>query len=550
VPPRRRHLRHLRHLRSRHATATKTAAAAAAAAAAGWKSAAAATAPARHVALRLPRCRIRPLRLWWMVPAAEGAAAAAAAAVTAAAIHAVATALNVRPAGLAVHVIAALVARVAAAAAAAAALRVTAAPVAALALQAVTTAAPAAFPTCTVTRSAAAAFAGMPSAAELAVPGNTLTPAYHTTPFGALRCAQLQATGLSLADALQVAPALLPPQPRAHADEEALLLEAARFLHDAGAFDGLPKPPENTPLGEGHHLFWQLADIAFLLHARMRDAERRGERLRGAFSFSGRTLASLTDLAATHRRSALAQHLMQPVIDVITVVVSRRRDTQAEVNASGIIEALVAGVACRVATPAATKNAGWTAVVVAGLMHKDAQAGARATCAGIVEALDADTRCAAPCITAFGSAEGRQHCATLIAAAAAAHDEHATGMHAGCARCEGLRATGRMCGAHGCGARVRRADDAAAASAARPKRLALCAGCNQRAYCCAVRARTSSGPVHTSAPPCVHACVCGGSAQPTDDALAPRQAHQREDWSRHKPVCRASKPKGEPSAAA
>jgi hypothetical protein len=154
------------------------------------------------------------------------------------------------------------------------------------------------------------------------------------------------------------------------------------------------------------------------------------------------------------------------------------------VCASGVIEALVAGVACRVAAPATTRHAGWTAISVAAAMHADAQAKARAVCAGVVAALDADGASVAPCVSAFGSPDARRQFVAIMAAAAAAHDAHATGTHAGCARCEGMRAAGRMCGARGCGARVRRADGAAAAA----KRLARCSGCNQRAYCCTVRA--------------------------------------------------------------
>jgi hypothetical protein len=209
---------------------------------------------------------------------------------------------------------------------------------------------------------------------------------------------------------------------------------------------------------------------------------------------------ALAAAAASLRAMPTDHFAFAGLCNVITMVLSERRDAQTEVSASGAIEALVAGVACRTGAPGPVKHAGWTAIMVASAMHKDAAAKARAVCAGVMEALDADTKCAAPCVTAFGSADQRRQFVALMAAAAAEHDTHATGSHAGCTRCEGLRAAGRMCGARGCGARARRADDAAAA--AKTRKLAVCSGCNQRAYCCTVRTRNEHACM-----PCMRCCI-------------------------------------------
>jgi hypothetical protein len=138
---------------------------------------------------------------------------------------------------------------------------------------------------------------------------------------------------------------LLPPAPCADADEERFLLDAARFLVKQGL---APEPPslDDDDLRRTQHCsardaweeedvreddMWDvdeevaykwyhrmlahrsghvdavvmLVDLSFFLDAQLRAAEARGQPLRDAFSFSGRTLASVTRLAAEHRRNAL-----------------------------------------------------------------------------------------------------------------------------------------------------------------------------------------------------------------------------------------------------
>ena len=161
----------------------------------------------------------------------------------------------------------------------------------------------------------------------------------------------------------------------------------------------------------------------------------------------------------------------------------------------------MAGVACRTGAGAVAKLAGWTSILVASSYHKNKEAMGRAVCAGVLDALEADGRSAAPCTSAFSGAANRASFVAAMTAATADHDAHATGEHAGCARCEAMRVDGRMCGARSCGARVRRAEEGSAA-AAKTRKLPRCAGCGQRAYCCL--------------------------------------AHQRDDWGRHKAACKAA----------
>jgi hypothetical protein len=81
-----------------------------------------------------------------------------------------------------------------------------------------------------------------------------------------------------------------------------------------------------------------------------------------------------------------------------------------------------------------------------------------------------------------------------LQAASAARDAAACSAPSACARCAALRAAGKRCGLPGCGA-SRRMDDA-------ERNMAKCGRCRRLAYCCS--------------------------------------AHQREDWPRHKPECRAA----------
>lgn len=214
--------------------------------------------------------------------------------------------------------------------------------------------------------------------------------------------------------------------------------------------------------------------------------------------------AGVLDAAAAGLRAMPANHEAYATqANIVTVMLQRQPELQATVCASGIIEALVAGVACRTGAGVVAKHAGWTAVTVASSYHKSKEAMCRAVCAGVLEALEADGRSAAPCTSAFGGAANRASFIACMAAVAVDHDEHATGAHAACARCEAMRVDGRMCGARSCGARVRRAEEGAAA---KTRKLPRCAGCGRRAYCCL--------------------------------------AHQRDDWGRHKAACKAAQAAG------
>jgi hypothetical protein len=136
----------------------------------------------------------------------------------------------------------------------------------------------------------------------------------HDSPFGALRAAQLQALGIDARDAPFVVDHLLPPGLFADAGEERLLLDAARFLVAQRMFSphgALPDAAtaragaQQPELNDTPAKILVLDDLAFFLDAQLRAAEARGQPLRDAFSFSGRTLASVTRLAAQHRRDAL-----------------------------------------------------------------------------------------------------------------------------------------------------------------------------------------------------------------------------------------------------
>jgi hypothetical protein len=142
--------------------------------------------------------------------------------------------------------------------------------------------------------------------------------AAYATPFGALRCAQLQTLGLDPAAASTVAPLLLPPLPCADAGEEQFLLAAARFLveqkvivrehpaHDAELRRcGFRSSDTWFELAGERDVPVRMADLAFFFEARLRDAEQQGQPLCEAFSFSGRTADSVLRLAVNHRREAL-----------------------------------------------------------------------------------------------------------------------------------------------------------------------------------------------------------------------------------------------------
>lgn len=193
--------------------------------------------------------------------------------------------------------------------------------------------------------------------------------------------------------------------------------------------------------------------------------------------------AGMLDAAAAGLRAMPGNHEAYATqANIVTLLLLQQPELQAAVCAAGIIEALVAGAACRIGAGMVAKHAGWTAIMVAASYHKNKEAMGRAVCAGVLDALEADDgRSASPCTSAFSGASNRALFVAAMTVAAAEHDEHATGAHAGCARCEVMRVEGRMCGA-----RVRRADEATAA--AKTRKLPRCAGCNRRAYCCLAHA--------------------------------------------------------------
>jgi hypothetical protein len=147
----------------------------------------------------------------------------------------------------------------------------------------------------------------------------TLLSEKYDSPFGALRTAQLQALGIDAHDAALIAHHLLPPKPCADAGEEQLRLDAARFLVTHRLLPANKAPEEqhqpeldiSTGLKDGHldvqskTCVLSSAELGFFLHAQLLAAEARGQPPADAFSFSGRTLASVTRLAAQHRREAL-----------------------------------------------------------------------------------------------------------------------------------------------------------------------------------------------------------------------------------------------------
>jgi hypothetical protein len=175
------------------------------------------------------------------------------------------------------------------------------------------------FPTLGITREAAHAFAA--TAPRDIVDRHFQLPLIvaELLPFRALRVAQLHTLGMDTCMAGLVSGVLLPPAPCADAGAERLLLDAARFLLHSGFIPASRLPDEAMNVAhiqqewltfdsDYHRLCAdcdELADIAFFLDAQLRAAKEQGQLLRDAFSFSGRTLASLMHLAAAHRREAL-----------------------------------------------------------------------------------------------------------------------------------------------------------------------------------------------------------------------------------------------------
>jgi hypothetical protein len=176
-------------------------------------------------------------------------------------------------------------------------------------------------PTLALTREAAHAFAAPRHKAYCSVSQypTPLSRAFYDSPMGALRAAQLRGLGLEVEVAELAAMHLLPPAPAPTAAGERLLLDAARFLIQHGLIGTARWPtaearndPDFMARAEAASTAFDtldknsagaLSDIGFFL-----DAQQRAATLPGAekpFSFSGRTLASVTRLAAAHRRDAL-----------------------------------------------------------------------------------------------------------------------------------------------------------------------------------------------------------------------------------------------------
>jgi hypothetical protein len=164
------------------------------------------------------------------------------------------------------------------------------------------------FPTLLITREAAHAFAATaPRDSARCFSGTLRTAAADKLPFRALRIAQLHALGVDISAACFVAELLLPLAPCAAAGAERLLMDAARFLVQNGLVPTAHLP--EAALLDGYVQLRAsrdaLADLGFFLHTQLRAAEASGQPLQNVFSFSGRTLTSVTRLAAQHRREAL-----------------------------------------------------------------------------------------------------------------------------------------------------------------------------------------------------------------------------------------------------
>jgi hypothetical protein len=171
-------------------------------------------------------------------------------------------------------------------------------------------------PTLALTREAAHVFAAPLRRNDVCSGSPCPTPlsrAFYDSPMGALRAAQLRALGLEVEVAELAAMHLLPPAPAPTAAGERLLLDAARFLIQHGLIGTAHWPTAGTcedpdfmaRVDAAALAHWHLeknadvlSDISFFLDAQLRAGTV-------AFSFSGRTLASVTRLAAQHRRDAL-----------------------------------------------------------------------------------------------------------------------------------------------------------------------------------------------------------------------------------------------------
>jgi hypothetical protein len=165
-----------------------------------------------------------------------------------------------------------------------------------------------------ITREAAHAFAAATPRDIVFRPSGRGLSTAELLPLRALRLAQLQALDVHITMAELLADLLLPPAPCADAGAERLLLDAARFLLHSGVIPTARMPDEATaPAFAFCDDYWKLrdncdellADLSFFMDAQLRAAEARGQPLHEAFSFSGRTLASVARLAAQHRRDAL-----------------------------------------------------------------------------------------------------------------------------------------------------------------------------------------------------------------------------------------------------
>jgi hypothetical protein len=185
------------------------------------------------------------------------------------------------------------------------------------------------FPTLCITRKAAHAFAETTVPLDFFFRYDSFTPLVSMAgllPLRALRIAQLHALGMDTSAASFVSELLMPPAPCATEGAERLLMDAARFLIRSGFIPQSDQPDADTSgaaFDAQRHAFRAeqrrnnpnqllsnpddvLSDLGFYLHA----GEARPQPLCGAFSFSDRTLASVTRLAAEHRRDALVLDAM------------------------------------------------------------------------------------------------------------------------------------------------------------------------------------------------------------------------------------------------
>jgi hypothetical protein len=171
--------------------------------------------------------------------------------------------------------------------------------------------------------------------------------------------------------------------------------------------------------------------------------------------------------------------LQQYGCDALASVVHNSRGSVQRANAAGALDAVVASVA----TGTAAASPDLLDSVYIALLQLVSGHEAAAVLAGALEALEQSTAA-----TTREGNEARSRLIRQLQPAAQQHDAQQC-THAGCKRCAASRARGAMCALAGCGIRTREGG----------KRLRRCITCRTARYC--------------------------------------SEAHQLDDWQRHKPEC-------------